>query len=108
MVTDWIATLTEDGIELGSGDRLDADLIVTATGLNLHPLGGMTLAVDGEDVALPERMAYKGMMLGGVPNFAMASATRTPRGRLGATSRASTSAGSSTTWTSAATASACR
>jgi len=72
MVTDRIATLTEDGIELGSGDRLEADLIVTATGLNLHPLGGMTLAVDGETVALPERMAYKGTMLGGVPNFAMA------------------------------------
>ena len=72
VVTDRIATLTEDGIELGSGDRLEADLIVTATGLNLHPLGGMTLAVDGENVALPERMAYKGTMLGGVPNFAMA------------------------------------
>jgi monooxygenase len=72
VVTDRIATLTEDGIELGSGDRLEADLIVTATGLNLHPLGGMTLAVDGDDIALPERMAYKGMMLGGVPNFAMA------------------------------------
>ena len=72
VVTDRIATLTEDGIELGSGDRLEADLIVTATGLNLHPLGGMTLAVDGEEVALPERMAYKGTMLGGVPNFAMA------------------------------------
>ena len=72
VVTDRIATLTEDGIELGSGDRLEADLIVTATGLNLHPLGGMTLAVDGDDIALPERMAYKGTMLGGVPNFAMA------------------------------------
>ncbi len=72
VVTDRIATLTEDGIELGSGDRLEADLIVTATGLNLHPLGGMTLAVDGENVALSERMAYKGTMLGGVPNFAMA------------------------------------
>ena len=71
VVTERIATLTEDGIELGSGDRLEADLIVTATGLNLHPLGGMTLAVDGDDIALPERMAYKGMMLGGVPNFAM-------------------------------------
>ena len=72
VVTDRIATLSEDGIELESGDRLEADLIVTATGLNLHPLGGMTLAVDGENVALPERMAYKGTMLGGVPNFAMA------------------------------------
>jgi monooxygenase len=108
VVTDRIATLTEDGIELASGDGLEADLIVTATGLNMHPMGGMTLAVDGGDVALPERMAYKGTMLGGVPNFAMALGYTNACGRSSATSPPSTSAGCSTTWTSAATASACR
>ena len=51
---------------------LDADVIVTATGLNLLPVGGIDLAVDGEAVVLPEKMGYKGMMLGGVPNLAFA------------------------------------
>jgi monooxygenase len=46
-------------------------VIVTATGLNLLFLGGMQLAVDGEDVDVSERMTYKGMMLSGVPNFAL-------------------------------------
>ncbi|MGY1835716.1 flavin-containing monooxygenase [Blastococcus sp. SYSU DS0510] len=71
IVTDRIATFTEDGIELASGERLAADVVVTATGLNLLPVGGMQIAVDGEPVELPERVSYKGMMLSGVPNFAM-------------------------------------
>ncbi len=72
MVTDRIKTFTEEGLELTSGTELDADLIVTATGLNLLPLGGIQVAVDGHDVELSETMSYKGMMLSGVPNLAIA------------------------------------
>jgi len=70
VVTDQVTTFTETGIDLASGDHLDADIIVTATGLNLLLLGGMTLTVDGRQVAAPQTLAYKGMMLSGVPNFA--------------------------------------
>ncbi len=72
VVTDTIETFTEDGIRLASGRELAADVVVTATGLNLLPIGGMQLAVDGQEVSLPETVAYKGMMLSGVPNFALA------------------------------------
>ena len=71
VVTDTIETFTEDGVRLASGQELEADLIVTATGINLLPLGGMDLEVDGEEVRFPEKMAYKGMMLEGVPNLAI-------------------------------------
>ncbi len=70
VVTDTIEAFTEDGIALHSGEELEADTIVTATGLNLLFLGGMELVVDGEAVELPETMTYKGMMLSGVPNCA--------------------------------------
>jgi cation diffusion facilitator CzcD-associated flavoprotein CzcO len=70
VVTDKIASFTERGIELESGEELEADAIVTATGLNLLFLGGMRLAVDGEEVDVPSRMTYKGMMLSDVPNMA--------------------------------------
>jgi monooxygenase len=70
VVTDRIASFTENGVELESGEELEADVIVTATGLNLLFLGGVELAVDGEAVDVPAKMAYKGMMLSGVPNFA--------------------------------------
>ncbi|RZU31996.1 flavin-containing monooxygenase [Blastococcus saxobsidens] len=71
IVTDRIATFTETGIELESGAHLEADVVVTATGLNLLPAGGMTLSLDGEQVQLSETISYKGMMLSGVPNFSM-------------------------------------
>ncbi|MEU5528921.1 NAD(P)/FAD-dependent oxidoreductase [Micromonospora chersina] len=71
VVTDTIDTFTERGIRLGSGEELPADVVVTATGLNLLALGGMTLAVDDAEVDLASTVAYKGMMLSGVPNFAM-------------------------------------
>jgi monooxygenase len=71
VVTDQIDTFTERGIRLASGAELEADLIVTATGLNLLALGGMQIAVDGREVTTSETMSYKGMMLGGVPNMAM-------------------------------------
>jgi cation diffusion facilitator CzcD-associated flavoprotein CzcO len=70
VVTDTIETFTETGIRLDSGEELEADIVVTATGLNLLFLGGMELSVDGEPVDVPHAMAYKGMMLSGVPNFA--------------------------------------
>ncbi|MGW2661345.1 flavin-containing monooxygenase [Nocardia tengchongensis] len=70
LVTDRIATFTESGLSLESGRDLDADIIITATGLNLIPFGGLALAVDGQDINLPDTMAYKAMMLSGIPNFA--------------------------------------
>ena len=69
VVTDRIETFTESGLTLESGAELEADVIVTATGLNLLALGGIELDVDGEPVGLPEKMTYKGMMLEGVPNL---------------------------------------
>ncbi|MGE5280935.1 MAG: flavin-containing monooxygenase [Chloroflexota bacterium] len=70
VVTDTIESFGERGIRLGSGEELEADVIVTATGLNLLFLGGIELVVDGEPVDLPGTMTYKGMMLSGVPNCA--------------------------------------
>ncbi|HWC38917.1 MAG TPA: NAD(P)/FAD-dependent oxidoreductase [Acidimicrobiales bacterium] len=71
MVTDRISSFTETGIELESGEHLDADIIITATGLNLLMMGGMELVVDGHPVSLPDTVAYKGMMLSGVPNLVL-------------------------------------
>ncbi len=70
VVTDHIEQFTASGLRLRSGTELEADAVVVATGLRLLPLGGMRLTVDGSAVRLPETMAYKGMMLSGVPNFA--------------------------------------
>jgi monooxygenase len=70
VVTDRIDTFTERGVRLQSGRELDADIIVTATGLNLLAFGGITLSVDGDEVNLPDKVAFKGMMLDEVPNFA--------------------------------------
>ncbi|MFQ6396132.1 flavin-containing monooxygenase [Nocardia sp. KC 131] len=70
VVTDRIDRFTPNGLRLESGAELAADIVVTATGLRLLALGAIELVVDGHAVALPETMSYKGMMLGGVPNFA--------------------------------------
>ena len=70
VVTDAIEAFTPTGIRLASGDELAADVVVTATGLHLLPLGGIALTVDGEPVTPAERVTYKGMMLDGVPNLA--------------------------------------
>ena len=70
VVTDHIETFTERGIRLRSGEELEADLIVTATGLALKVLGGVELTVDGARVNLAETMSYKGMMYTGIPNLA--------------------------------------
>jgi monooxygenase len=71
IVTDRVETFTETGLRLASGAELEADVIVTATGLNLLVLGGMEIAVDGREVVLSETIAYKGMMFSGVPNLAI-------------------------------------
>ncbi len=70
VVTDHVDRLTGRGIRLVSGRELEADVVVTATGLSLLAFGGVLLVVDGQEVHLPETMAYKGLMLSGVPNFA--------------------------------------
>ena len=70
IVTDQVETFTERGVQLRSGADLEADVIVTATGLQMLALGGVGLAVDGAPVHLPDQVVYKGMMLSGVPNFA--------------------------------------
>ncbi|MCW2792815.1 MAG: dependent oxidoreductase [Nocardioides sp.] len=70
VVTDTIETFTERGIRLTSGEELEADVIVTATGLSLKVFGGIDLTVDGAPIKVPETMAYKALMLSGVPNFA--------------------------------------
>jgi monooxygenase len=72
VVTDHIETFTETGIRLKSGQELEADIIVSATGLELLFIGGIDVSIDGESVDVSERLAYKGMMLEGVPNMALA------------------------------------
>jgi cation diffusion facilitator CzcD-associated flavoprotein CzcO len=72
VVTDRIATFTETGLLLESGAELEADIVVTATGLELLFIGGIEVSVDGEALDLPNKLTYKGMMLEGVPNFALA------------------------------------
>jgi monooxygenase len=70
VVTDTIAGFTPSGITLASGRELEADIVITATGLRLLPLGGLEFSVDGRQVELPTTLTYKGMMLSGIPNFA--------------------------------------
>ena len=70
VVTDVIDTFTEKGIRLNSGKELEADIIVTATGLALELLGGMQVSVDGKVVDFSNTFNYKGMMFSDVPNFA--------------------------------------
>ena len=70
VVTDHIETFTEKGIRLRSGEELEADVVVSATGLRMLPLGGLSLTVDGEPVALGDTFSYRGLMLSGVPNLA--------------------------------------
>ncbi len=69
VVTDHIDTFTEKGILLKSGKELEADIIVTATGLNLVVLGGVKFTVDGKLIEFPKTYTYKGMMFSDVPNL---------------------------------------
>ena len=70
VVTDTVAAFEPLGVRLGSGALLEADVVVTATGLDLLGFGGMALSVDGKPVEIGKTMSYKGMMLAGVPNLA--------------------------------------
>jgi cation diffusion facilitator CzcD-associated flavoprotein CzcO len=72
VVTDHIETFTERGIRLESGQELEADIVVTATGLELLFAGGIDMLIDGAPLDLASKLTYKGMMLEGVPNFAIA------------------------------------
>jgi cation diffusion facilitator CzcD-associated flavoprotein CzcO len=72
VVTDHIDAFTETGLRLRSGEHLDADIVVTATGLVLKLMSGLQLVVDGAPVDLPRTFVYKGMMLSEVPNLAFA------------------------------------
>lgn len=71
VVTDTIETFTETGIKLTSGEELQADIIITATGLNMQLFGGATATRNGEPIDLTKSMTYKGLMLSGVPNMAI-------------------------------------
>jgi cation diffusion facilitator CzcD-associated flavoprotein CzcO len=70
VVTDQIDTFTEHGIRLQSGQQLEADIIVSATGLRMLALGAAQLTVDGTPVDPGQSFIYKGVMLSNVPNFA--------------------------------------
>ena len=72
IVTDEAVGFSSTGVRVASGTEIPADIIVTATGLSILALGGMTLAVDSAAVELSKTVAYKGAMLSGVPNFVMA------------------------------------
>jgi monooxygenase len=70
VLTGHIETFTEKGIQLESGEILAADIIVTATGLVMESFGGVKLSVDGRNVDMGSTLAYQGVMISGVPNFA--------------------------------------
>jgi cation diffusion facilitator CzcD-associated flavoprotein CzcO len=70
VVTDRIERLTRTGLRLASGAELAADIVVTATGLELEVFGGVALSVDGAEVRPGEALGYKGLMYEGVPNLA--------------------------------------
>ncbi len=69
IVTDTIETFTETGIRLTSGREIEADIVVSATGLKVLPFGGLKFEVDGRPVDLAQTMSYKALMLSGLPNF---------------------------------------
>lgn len=71
VVTDQIETFTETGIRLKSGQELQADLVVSATGLELKFMGGIALSIDGAPVDPRDSLPYKGLMLSGIPNLAL-------------------------------------
>jgi monooxygenase len=69
--TDTIETFTEKGLRLSSGKELEADLIVTATGLRMRFFGGITFEVDGKPIDFTQKVAYKSAMFDGIPNLTM-------------------------------------
>jgi monooxygenase len=71
VVTDTIDTFVPEGIKLNSGEVLEADIIITATGLNMQLLGGLAPTLNGQPIDLTALMTYKGLMFSGIPNFAI-------------------------------------
>lgn len=69
--TDQIETFTEHGLQLKSGEQLDADIVITATGLEVQMMGGIDVTVDGEAVPVNKRLSYKGLMIEGMPNLGL-------------------------------------
>ncbi|MBW8815714.1 MAG: NAD(P)/FAD-dependent oxidoreductase [Caulobacterales bacterium] len=69
VVTDEIERFTETGLQLKSGERLDADVIITATGFNLNVLGDIAFSIDGKALTFNDTVTYRGMMFTGVPNL---------------------------------------
>ena len=69
VVTDNIERFTNSGIKLASGDELKADIIVTATGLNMQIMGGTEISIDGRVINFADTVSYKGMMYAEIPNF---------------------------------------
>ncbi|KAI2467068.1 FAD/NAD(P)-binding domain-containing protein [Annulohypoxylon bovei var. microspora] len=84
VVTDRIKTVTEDGILTESGKKLEADIIVTATGLHLHLFGGIIPTVDGESVDIGTRYCWRGAMLSGLPNAGTVTGYTTTSWTIGA------------------------
>ncbi|MFC9556839.1 flavin-containing monooxygenase [Rhodococcus sp. NPDC056960] len=72
VVTDKIDRFTKTGIRLASGEEIAADVIVTATGLNMRMFGGIPQTVDGEKLAIGDSVTYRGMLLSGLPNWSFA------------------------------------
>ncbi|WP_180037191.1 NAD(P)/FAD-dependent oxidoreductase [Acinetobacter sp. YH16052] len=71
VATDQIETFTETGIQLKSGQHLDADIIVSATGLNIQILGGIQATMDGQPIDTSQHMLYRGIMVSDIPNMAL-------------------------------------
>ena len=84
VITDHIDQFTEDGIKLKSGKELTADIVITATGLNLQFLNGIDLKVDNSKVNVAEKMSYKGRMFSDIPNLAASFGYTTASWTLGA------------------------
>jgi cation diffusion facilitator CzcD-associated flavoprotein CzcO len=72
IATDHIERFTESGIQLKSGEHLDADIIIPATGLAVRMFGGASFEIDGQPFHAPDHFTYRGMMLSHMPNFALA------------------------------------
>ncbi|MCL4147013.1 UNVERIFIED_CONTAM: hypothetical protein GTU68_021695 [Idotea baltica] len=72
VVTDYIESFTKEGIELRSGEQLECDIVVSATGLDLKFMGGIEFYVDGKSVDFSKTVSYKSMMFSDVPNLALA------------------------------------
>ena len=84
VVTDTIDTFTEEGIKLDSGEELEADIIITATGLNMQLLNGINIKIDNETLDISKKLQYKTMMFSDVPNLIATFGYTTASWTLGA------------------------